>query len=138
MLSWVDLSRCKVLYREFSNNEDLVERFFREAKAVCAIGHRSILDVQNFGKMEGGEPYFLMEYFPGVDLSALIETHGALSTHWARSIFEPLAQALIAAHSKGIVHRDLKPGNVMVLVEGERIVDVKLLDFGHRQVARHQ
>ena len=46
----------------------MVERFFREAKAVCAIGHKAIIDIENFGRLPDGEPFYLMEFFPGESL----------------------------------------------------------------------
>lgn len=121
---------CKILFAEYARREDLVERFFREAKAVCAIGHRAIIDIQNFGRLPSGEPYYLMEYFPGRDLSERLRDRGAFSFAEIPGVFDPIADALMAAHANGVIHRDLKPENIMVREVEGRIVDVKLLDFG--------
>ena len=128
-----DLGRkaaCKILHREFASKPDVVDRFFREAKAVCAIGHRAIIDIENFGALPSGEPFYLMEYFPGASLAEHTE-HAPLQPAQLVTVFDAVASALAAAHGKQIIHRDLKPENIMVLAnEQGAIADVKLLDFG--------
>src|ERR1700690_4502096 len=57
----------KVLLDELASKEDIVQRFFNEAKAVNDIGHQNIVDIVDFGKMKGGGGaadivYFLMEF----------------------------------------------------------------------------
>ncbi|MCG8424019.1 MAG: serine/threonine protein kinase [Proteobacteria bacterium] len=121
---------CKILYPEFVRRQELVERFTNEAKAVCAIGHRAIIDIHNFGRLESGEPYYLMEYFAGHDLARHVREFGPLSFADAVSVFEPVALALTAAHQANVIHRDLKPENIMVRHDGRVIAEVKLLDFG--------
>jgi len=120
----------KILHPEFSRNKEVVERFFREAKAMSAIGHDSIIGVQNIGRLDTGEPFYVMEYLDGVALSDHIERIGPLPPGSVLEIFEPIADALGAAHDKGIVHRDLKPQNIVLSEQGGRVRDVKLLDFG--------
>src|SRR5262249_47542385 len=64
----VELGRkaaCKILKRELVGHADAVERFFREARAACAIGHRAIVEIENFGRLTDGEPFYLMEYVAG-------------------------------------------------------------------------
>jgi serine/threonine protein kinase len=129
----VDLGRraaCKILHSQFAHNHALVERFFREAKAVCAIGHPAIIDVQNFGRLPTGEPFYLMDYFSGENLSQYIARIGPIPLAQIPLIFDPMASALAAAHAKGIIHRDLKPDNIMLREENGQIVEVKLVDFG--------
>jgi serine/threonine-protein kinase len=128
----VDLGRhaaCKVLHPQYAREPSVVERFFREARAVCAIGHRAIVQIENFGALPAGEPFYLMEYFPGRSLQDECKRR-SLGTEQLVAIFDPVADALAAAHGRGIIHRDLKPDNIMVRFEGERVADVRLLDFG--------
>ncbi len=120
----------KVLHAEFSRSPELVDRFFNEAKAVCAIGHRAIIDIQNFGRLESGQPFYLMEFFAGITLSDYIGQRGRLAPEELDTIFPAVVQALKAAHDKGIIHRDLKPENIMLRLEEGRAAEVKLLDFG--------
>jgi len=120
---------CKILHREFASKPEVVDRFFREAKSVCAIGHRAIIDIENFGRLPSGEPFYLMEFFPGEALADRVQ-RARLEPAEVITVFDPVASALAAAHAKNIIHRDLKPENIMLLEDGDRIIDVKLLDFG--------
>ncbi len=120
---------CKILHPQFAQRPEIVERFFREAKAVCAIGHPAIVEVENFGRLDTGEPFYLMEYFPGRSLAELLAQR-ALDGDELIAVFAPVAAALTAAHAAGIIHRDLKPENIMVREDRGRVTEVKLLDFG--------
>jgi serine/threonine-protein kinase len=119
----------KILHREFASQPEVVERFFREARAVCAIGHPSIIDIENFGRLADGEPFYLMEFFTGESLMDRVHRR-PLRADEAITVFDPVAGALTAAHALQIIHRDLKPDNIMVREVDGAIVDVKLLDFG--------
>jgi serine/threonine protein kinase len=121
----------KVLVPELSSNQDLVSRFFNEARAATAIRNPSIVEVFDFGFLDDRSAYIVMEYLDGESLAARIRRSRpkVLAT---LVILRAIARALQAAHELGIVHRDLKPDNVFLvpdaeLPSGERI---KLLDFG--------
>ncbi|MCW5803141.1 MAG: serine/threonine protein kinase [Deltaproteobacteria bacterium] len=128
----VDLGRraaIKILHPQYAREPSVVERFFREARAVCAIGHRAIVQIENFGTLPAGEPFYLMEYFPGRSLQQECKVR-VLDGEQLVAIFDPVADALGAAHARNIIHRDLKPDNIMVRFDGDRVGDVRLLDFG--------
>ncbi len=120
----------KILHPAFARHDEVVARFFREAQAACAIGHRAIVDITNYGKLDTGEPFIMMDYVAGRALSGLTAEDGPLPLHRLVEVFGPVASALTAAHSKGVIHRDLKPDNIMVAIEDGAVADVKLLDFG--------
>jgi len=126
----------KVLHAEFSNNQEVAERFFQEAKAVNNIGHPNIVDIVDYGVLQstitGREQlvYFIMEYLPGTTLSHLIRAESPLPPERAMGIAMQVADALSASHRAGIVHRDLKPDNIMLQQRGREHDFVKLLDFG--------
>jgi serine/threonine-protein kinase len=125
----------KVLHSEFSNNQDVADRFFHEAKAVNDIGHPNIVDIVDFGILPGGSGreqlvYFIMEYLAGTTLSQVIRTESPLPPERALTIALQVADALSASHRCGIVHRDLKPDNIILLQRGRERDFVKLLDFG--------
>src|SRR6185503_1413273 len=68
----------KVLHDDLAVKEDIVSRFFTEAKAVNAIGHANIVDVVDFGELPGDEPgkkivYFVMEFLDGEGLNARLK-----------------------------------------------------------------
>jgi eukaryotic-like serine/threonine-protein kinase len=125
----------KVLRSDFSQKEDVVERFRQEAKSASRIGHPHIVDISDFGETPSGQGYFVMEYLDGEDLANLLEREGTVSPRRAVNIVLQCCQALGAAHRKGIVHRDMKPENVF-LVRREGVQDfVKLVDFGIAKIS---
>jgi serine/threonine-protein kinase len=127
----------KVLLPELSRNQDMVHRFFNEARAATAIRHPGIVEIYDFGWMPDGAAYIVMELLEGEPLSKRHQ-RGRLRWQAAIGIARQIAGALAAAHAKGIVHRDLKPDNVFLVRDaevpgGERI---KLLDFGIAKLDR--
>jgi len=124
----------KVLNPDLAHDEDMVKRFFREARAAAAIGHRHIIDVLDVGVTAAGDPYLVMEYLEGESLAALLSRTGPLDLAAATAIVEPVLQALGAAHKAGIVHRDLKPENIFVTYPDDGPPEVKLIDFGISKV----
>ncbi|HUS30539.1 MAG TPA: serine/threonine-protein kinase [Kofleriaceae bacterium] len=119
----------KVLHPALSAEQESVDRFVQEARAVNQIGHPNIVDIFAFGTLPDGRCYFVMEHLQGESLGKRIE-HSPMPVVDALAILDAIAVALEAAHRKGIIHRDLKPDNVfLVHVEGADS-QVKLLDFG--------
>ena len=123
----------KVLLEELVAKQDVVSRFFHEAKAVNDIGHLNIVDIVDFGKAAGerGEEivYFIMEFLDGEALSSRIRRAG-LPFKDTLHIMQQCCSALAASHAKGIVHRDLKPENIFLVGRGADKNFVKILDFG--------
>jgi serine/threonine-protein kinase len=122
----------KVLLDELASREDVVQRFFGEAKAVNDIGHPNIVDIVDFGRadMDGRNlVYFIMEFLEGESLAARLRRTG-LTFQDTTHIIAQCCAALQASHSKGIVHRDLKPDNIYLCPRGQDRNFVKLLDFG--------
>ena len=126
----------KVLLPDLSRNQDIVQRFFNEARAATAIRHPGIVEIYDFGWTSDGAAFLVMERLDGETLARRAE-RGRMRWQAALVVARQIAGALAAAHAKGIVHRDLKPENVFVVHDaevpgGERI---KLLDFGVAKLA---
>ena len=124
------LVAVKVLLPELTGNREIVDRFFREAKATTAIKHPGIVEVFDFGYLDSGLAYIVMELLEGMTLARRIKMRGAMPEGEAASLLRGVCSSLAAAHDKGIVHRDLKPDNLFLVQDldipnGERI---KLLD----------
>ena len=120
----------KVLHREMTQVKEVVARFEREAVAAARIEHPNVATATDFGQLENGSFYLVLEFIEGKSLGQLIAAAGALNEERALLIARQISEALAAAHAAGIVHRDLKPDNVM-LVSKEGASDfVKVLDFG--------
>jgi len=116
----------KVLYGEFAGEPKFVERFRREAKAMCEIRHPNIVGVEDFGRTPEGLLFLVMEFVQGETLESLLDRQGHLSPEWAAAVLRDVLQGLDAAHRRGFVHRDVKPQNILVREDGV----AKLLDFG--------
>jgi serine/threonine-protein kinase len=120
----------KVLLPSVSDKPELVPRFFAEARATASIGHPGIVEIFDFGRLENGNAYLIMELLEGVPLTKRLSV--PMPEDRALALMEHITSALAAAHAKGIVHRDLKPANIILVSDpgvrfGER---TKLLDFG--------
>lgn len=111
-------------------DEEVVERFMREAKTTAKIQHPNIVNVFDLGRGDEGDLFFVMERLDGDALSQRLRTKGHLEPELAVHIGAQIADALAHAHNHGIVHRDLKPANVMLVRRGEDQSFVKVLDFG--------
>jgi serine/threonine-protein kinase len=119
----------KVMARELSASAEALERFRREAEITSQLGHPHIITVFDFGTSPFGEPYLVMEYLEGEDLSRRIERWKRVPLQIAVRVVKQVSSALAETHAKGIVHRDLKPANIfLVRVQGEDFA--KVLDFG--------
>ncbi|MFL5306936.1 MAG: serine/threonine-protein kinase, partial [Polyangia bacterium] len=122
----------KILHPELAADAEIVQRFFNEARAANAVGHRGIVEALDFGRLPSGAPYIVMELLSGESLAERLRRVGRLPAEVAIPIADHMAAALGAAHAKGIVHRDLKPDNVFLVADPDRAdrAPVKILDFG--------
>jgi serine/threonine protein kinase len=120
----------KILHPQYSRQQDLVERFRREARAASRIGHPHIIDVTDFGTTEDGCAYFVMEHLDGIDLADVLAHERRLDPARAVQITIQICRALEAAHAAGVIHRDLKPENIFLVARDGRADFVKVLDFG--------
>jgi len=133
------LAAVKVLLPELSTNEDVVRRFFTEARATSLIDHPGIVEILDCDTLPSGQAYIVMEFLRGEGLAACIRRLGDLRDHFPSvlAIAEQMASALAAAHAKGIIHRDLKPDNVHLIRSPQPGASprVKILDFGIAKLA---
>ena len=120
----------KFLLSALSSDKDLVERFKAEARSVNEIGHRGIVDIFDFGVMEDGTQYFVMELLEGRAFDQVIRTEAPLHPAMAVRYLEEIVDALAAAHHAGVIHRDIKPSNVFLVESLRARPYIKLLDFG--------
>src|SRR5687767_11299605 len=116
----------KVLPPELAFQQDIRERFTREAQTAARLSHPHIVPIHSVGEGEG-LVYFVMGYVDGESVAARIRRRGPLPVEEARRIMKETADALSAAHSLSVIHRDIKPDNI--LLEGTR-GRVMVTDFG--------
>ena len=126
----------KVLPAGFAQDEQFLQRFEREARAISSLNHPHVCTLYDVGEVslrEGEAPaepdsgtvhYLVMELIEGESLAERLKK-GPIPLHEVLKYGRQIASALDAAHKRGVIHRDLKPGNVMITKSG-----AKLLDFG--------
>ena len=124
----------KALRPELARDATLAERFVQEARAAAAISHPQVVSITDFGMLERGQPYFVMELLEGRTLSSYLRERGSFEPELTVLIARAMASALLAAHAAGVVHRDLKPDNVILLGEALVPSSLKVLDFGLAQL----
>lgn len=100
-------------------------RFLREARAISKLSHPHIAAIYDYGEIEDGLPYIVMELVKGETLSDLMRKE-ELTIPRSIEIIKQVAEALAEAHVHGIIHRDIKPSNIAINERG----NVKVLDFG--------
>ncbi|MFL5475033.1 MAG: protein kinase domain-containing protein [Gemmatimonadales bacterium] len=116
----------KVLPPELAFQQDIRERFTREAQTAARLSHPHIVPIHSVGEGQN-LVYFVMGYVDGESLAARIRRRGPLPVEEVRRIMKETADALGAAHAFSVIHRDIKPDNI--LLEGTR-GRVMVTDFG--------
>jgi len=115
----------KVLHPHYGDDEEYVERFRREARAVAQMSHPNIVTVIDRGE-DDGQQFIVFEFVDGENLKQMVERCGPLPPRRAIELGLAMAEALAFAHEHGLVHRDVKPQNVLLTPDGE----AKVTDFG--------
>jgi len=115
----------KTVTEGFTGDQEMLQRFYREAAKTGALKHPNIVIVYDLGEQDGF-PYIVMEYLSGDPLDKLIRSGQSQPLAFKLKIVEQVCYALGYAHRNDVIHRDVKPANVIVQPDGI----VKLLDFG--------
>ncbi|MGL6186797.1 MAG: Stk1 family PASTA domain-containing Ser/Thr kinase [Clostridium chrysemydis] len=115
----------KILKSEYNDNEDIVDKFKKEATAIATLSDNNIVNVLDVGCQDNVN-YIVMEFVDGKTLKDVIDDFGKMNYDTAITIAVQVARALDCAHRNGIVHRDIKPQNILVTESGL----VKVTDFG--------
>ncbi len=104
-------------------------RFLREARSAAQLRGEHICRVHDFGTLDDGAPYMVMELLQGNDLAVILD-RGPLDPTLASSYVLQACMGLAEAHGLGIIHRDLKPRNLFVVDRPDGTTTLKVLDFG--------
>jgi serine/threonine-protein kinase len=120
----------KTLHKHLSHDESIKKRFDREVGVVSGLEHPNTIQVFDFGAMDDGTLYLVMEFVEGRSVADILEKDGPMNPPRVDNIMRQVCGSLEEAHGKGIVHRDLKPDNVVLCERAGQKDWVEVLDFG--------
>ncbi|CAN5545502.1 Stk1 family PASTA domain-containing Ser/Thr kinase [soil metagenome] len=123
----------KTLHPHLSHDQKILARFEREVGTVAGLQHPNTIQVFDFGKMDDGTLYIVMEFVEGRSVADVLEKDGPMEPERVQRILAQVCGSLEEAHQQGIVHRDLKPDNVVLCDKAGQKDWVEVLDFGIAQ-----
>ncbi|MGW7463028.1 serine/threonine-protein kinase [Streptomyces sp. NPDC054797] len=112
----------KIVHPHFATDEEFRARFRREVEAARRVGGEWTAPVLD-ADPEAPVPWVATGYVAGPSLDRALAAHGPLPETSVRAVGAGLARALVAVHGLGLVHRDVKPSNVMLTLDGPRLID---------------
>lgn len=115
------------------DSEMHIDYFKQEKMILASLNHPNIGKIFDGGMLDGGQPYYIMEYVEGSPV-----TEYADQNHYnfkgRIQLFLTICKAVSYAHKNLIIHKDLKPQNIFVDINGH----IKLLDFGVADSITHE
>ncbi|WP_411101448.1 serine/threonine-protein kinase [Streptomyces sp. cmx-4-9] len=112
----------KVVHPHLAADEEFRARFRREVAAARRVGGEWTAPVLD-ADPEAAVPWVATGYVAGPSLDRAVAGHGPLPEESVRAVGAGLARALMAVHALGLVHRDVKPSNVLLTLDGPRLID---------------
>ncbi|MEU1433218.1 serine/threonine-protein kinase [Streptomyces sp. NPDC005786] len=112
----------KVVHPHLALDEQFRARFRREVDAARRIGAQWTAPVLD-ADPDAPVPWVAHGYVAGPPLSSAVTDHGPLPEQAVRTLGAGLAEALAAVHGQGLIHRDVKPSNVLLALDGPRLID---------------
>jgi non-specific serine/threonine protein kinase/serine/threonine-protein kinase len=106
----------------------VVQRFNAERQSLAIMEHPAIAKVFDAGTTAQGQPYFVMEYVPGLPITEFCDQR-RLTVRDRLALFIQVCDGVQHAHQKAIIHRDLKPANILIVEVDGRAVP-RIIDFG--------
>ena len=119
----------KVLHPALVIDPTFLDRFKQEARTAARLDHPNLVQVFDFGEVEGNF-FITMAYMSGGSLRDLLSREGKMTAERAIQIFKQTAAGLTYAHNKNVIHRDLKPGNILLDENGT----ARVSDLGFAKV----
>ncbi|WP_432076877.1 bifunctional serine/threonine-protein kinase/ABC transporter substrate-binding protein [Streptomyces wuyuanensis] len=123
-----ELAAVKVIQPEWADEPGFRARFRREVEAARRVDDPLVVPLLD-ADVEARAPWLATAYVPGPSLAEAVAACGPLPPGAVRLLGKALARALLAVHAAGLVHRDVKPGNVLLALDGPRLIDFGIARF---------
>ena len=120
----------KLIHPHLLGDEQVVARFYTEARASSRLNHPNSVGIIDFGRTDDGVLFLVMEFLKGKDLALVMYEEGPLPFPRICDVLIQTLGALGEAHALGVVHRDLKPENIILKKQRAGGDLVKVVDFG--------
>ncbi len=124
------LVAIKVLRANYTEKPEVGERFLREARAAAQLRNEHICRVHDYGTLDDGAPFMVMELLEGRDLGTLVDQEGPLAVELVAHYVLQTCSGIAEPHARGMIHRDLKPANLFLERKPDGSPSIKILDFG--------
>ncbi len=117
-------------------DDSALQRFDLERQTLAIMEHPAIAKVFDAGATADGQPYFVMEYVPGLPITQYCDQK-RLTPRERLDLIVKVCEGVQHAHQKAIIHRDLKPSNILVVeVDGKPVP--RVIDFGVAKATSQQ
>jgi phosphate ABC transporter phosphate-binding protein len=116
----------KVVRPTIADDQELRQRFLREARTTAAVKSDYIVTIFQVGQ-HNNLPFLAMEFLQGEPLDEALKRNPKPDVSFVLRVGQEIALGLAAAHERGLIHRDIKPANIFLEAPSGR---VKILDFG--------
>ncbi len=117
----------KVLRRRWSDDQQRIDLFAREARVGMSMHHPNIVEILAMNRDKSAAQYYIvMEFVEGWNAREMLTIRKKLEPLEAVRIIEDCTNGLAYAYSLGVTHRDMKLTNILVSSSNT----AKLVDFG--------
>ncbi|MFF9773914.1 bifunctional serine/threonine-protein kinase/ABC transporter substrate-binding protein [Streptomyces sp. NPDC013978] len=123
------LVALKMIRAEHAADPAFRARFRREVRLATGLTGRWVVPV-TAADAEAREPWLASTFVPGPSLAEAVDGHGPLPAHTVITLGRLLARVLAEVHATGLVHRDVKPGNILLALDGPRLIDFGIAQDG--------
>lgn len=127
-LSLERIVAIKMIHPKLLSNNEMVARFYSEAKIQAKLNHPNIVTVYDFFEFEDNH-YIIMEFVEGESVSNIINHHGAFDVDYGTKIILQILEGMSYAHKKNVIHKDIKTSNFILTS-----TNVQITDFGIAQI----